>query len=933
MDALRADSTLQSGKYRIIKKLGQGGFGITYLAENTLLEGKVAIKEFFFKEYCERNELTCHVTVPTSNNRDTVQRFKQKFIKEAKTIFRLNHPNIVRILDVFEENDTAYYVMEYIEGESLSDMVTRRGAIPFAEAIGYVKAAAEALMYIHSKKINHLDIKPGNLMKRNEDGEIVLIDFGVAKQYDLDTSQGTTTTPVGISCGYSPTEQYRKNGVQTFSPQSDVYSLAATLFKLLTGNTPPEAMEIQDEGLPVAELQAKHIPSTVISAIAMAMKGRHERTQSVELFIANLQKTEDTFKVAENQQKTENIRKKEEARLPSGEDEIEALKEAEAQAMAEARAKVAAARKAREEAERKAREEAERKAEKERKAREEAERKIREARKKAEAERKAREEAEIARKAREEAERKAREEAEQKAREEAARIAHEVAIRKAREEAEAKVLAQAKAMIEAERKAREAAEAKAVEATRKAEAEREAREQAERIAREKAEAERVAREEAARIAREKAETERKVKAEAERRALEDAKRKVQEARMEAARIAREEAERKAREEAEAKVAEAARKAEAERKAREQAERIAHEKAEAERKAREEAERIVREKAEAERKAKAEAEKRALEEAERKAREEAERKAREEADRKAREKSEAERKAREEAERKAKEEAERKAHEEAVRKAHEEAELKIAEAKAKVEAERKARKAAEAKAAKVERWAREEAERRIKLEAEDEMQTETETVHLEESDVLQNEETSFQEDNIESTLPEYENELGTTQKKKSKKKWLWISIGLFVIIGAMIKVNQMGIKSQSEFAEIQKQKNDTVWNKTIVIAKGHESKRNFVYSGAVDVDELPHGKGEANYPETKSSGSCVFIGTFVHGITSEGEMKFSNGAKYNGTFTEDGYYKKGTWTEQNGYYFEGTFKNGDPYKGTWYTPKGKKYAKVVKGKSV
>ena len=288
MQALQGDSTLQGGKYRIIEKLGQGGFGITYLAENTLLLGKVAIKEFFFKEYCDRDDSTSRVTIPTSGNREIVERFKQKFIKEARTIFRLNHPNIVRILDVFEENDTAYYVMEYIEGESLSDMVKRRGAIPEAEAIGYVKAAAEALMYIHSKKINHLDIKPGNLMKRNDDGEIVLIDFGVAKQYDLATSQGTTTTPVGISCGYSPTEQYRKNGVQTFSPQSDVYSLAATLFKLLTGNTPPEAMEIQDEGLPVAELQAKQISRPVISAIAMAMKGRHERTQSVAEFISNL---------------------------------------------------------------------------------------------------------------------------------------------------------------------------------------------------------------------------------------------------------------------------------------------------------------------------------------------------------------------------------------------------------------------------------------------------------------------------------------------------------------------------------------------------------------------------------------------------------------------------------------------------------------------
>ena len=288
MQALRPNSTLQGGKYRIIEKLGQGGFGITYLAENTLLLGKVAIKEFFFKEYCNRDDSTSRVTIPTSGNREIVERFKQKFIKEARTIFSLNHLNIVRILDVFEENGTAYYVMDYIEGESLGDMVKRRGAIPEAEALGYVKDAASALEYIHSKNINHLDIKPGNLVLRKEDGKVLVIDFGVAKQYDLATSQGTTTTPVGISHGYSPAEQYRKNGVQAFSPQSDVYALAATLFKLLTGNTPPEAMEIQDEGLPVAELQEKQISRPVISAIAMAMKGRHERTQSVTEFVSNL---------------------------------------------------------------------------------------------------------------------------------------------------------------------------------------------------------------------------------------------------------------------------------------------------------------------------------------------------------------------------------------------------------------------------------------------------------------------------------------------------------------------------------------------------------------------------------------------------------------------------------------------------------------------
>ena len=332
MQALRVNSTLQGGKYRIIEKLGQGGFGITYLAENTLLLGKVAIKEFFFKEYCDRDDSTSRVTIPTSGNREIVERFKQKFIKEARTIFSLNHPNIVRILDVFEENGTAYYVMDYIEGESLGDMVKRRGAIPEAEALGYVKDAASALEYIHSKNINHLDIKPSNLVLRHDDGKVLVIDFGVAKQYDAVTSEGTTTTPVGISHGYSPAEQYRKNGVQAFSPQSDVYALAATLFKLLTGNTPPEAMEIQDEGLPVAELQEKQISRPVISAIAMAMKGRHERTQSVAEFISNLS-GDDTVVIPDP---AEAERKRKEAEEKAAKEKAEAeRKQREAKAKAE----------------------------------------------------------------------------------------------------------------------------------------------------------------------------------------------------------------------------------------------------------------------------------------------------------------------------------------------------------------------------------------------------------------------------------------------------------------------------------------------------------------------------------------------------------------------------------------------------------------------
>lgn len=362
MQHLQIGSTLQSGKYKIIKVLGQGGFGITYLAENTMLDGKMAIKEFFFKEYCDREESTGHVTIPTSGNREIVERFRQKFIKEARTIFKLNHPNIVGIHDIFEENGTAYYVMDYIEGESLGDMVKRRGAIPESEAVEYIKEVAKALSYIHNKKMTHLDIKPGNIMKSKEDGKILVIDFGVAKQYDVVTEKGTTTTPVGISAGYSPSEQYEKNGVSDFSPQSDVYALAATLYKLLTDITPPEAMEVSDDGLPVGELQAKGISQSVISAIVAAMQTRKKRTQSVDAFVANLDDkngdSENTSSIDDEEatrltlenQRMEEERKRKEA-------EAKAAKE---KAEAEARAKAEAERKAKEEAERKAREAEER---------------------------------------------------------------------------------------------------------------------------------------------------------------------------------------------------------------------------------------------------------------------------------------------------------------------------------------------------------------------------------------------------------------------------------------------------------------------------------------------------------------------------------------------------------------------------------------------
>ena len=256
---------LMGGKYRIVRKLGQGGFGITYLAEHVVLRKRVAIKEFFFQQFCERDDGTSHVTVPTVGNRELVEKFRRKFVKEAQLIAsKLSHPSIVGVTDVFDENGTSYYVMDYIEGRSLSDIIKERGRIGEAEAIAIIDSVCRALAYVHSRNINHLDIKPGNIMVEAETGNVVLIDFGVAKQYDAATGEATTTTPVGRSHGYSPLEQYKVGGVSQFSPESDIYALGATLYKMLTGTTPPEAGDVAQDGLPP-------IPSDISASVRRAI--------------------------------------------------------------------------------------------------------------------------------------------------------------------------------------------------------------------------------------------------------------------------------------------------------------------------------------------------------------------------------------------------------------------------------------------------------------------------------------------------------------------------------------------------------------------------------------------------------------------------------------------------------------------------------------
>lgn len=139
MTHLQPGALLQGGKYRIEKFLGQGGFGVTYQGWHVSLNSRVAVKEFFMKDHCDRNPGTHQVTMGTSGSRELVLRFREKFMKEARHIYALSHPHIVRVIDVFEENGTAYYVMEYLGGGTLQDAVQTHGALSVPVASGYIR--------------------------------------------------------------------------------------------------------------------------------------------------------------------------------------------------------------------------------------------------------------------------------------------------------------------------------------------------------------------------------------------------------------------------------------------------------------------------------------------------------------------------------------------------------------------------------------------------------------------------------------------------------------------------------------------------------------------------------------------------------------------------------------------------------------------------
>lgn len=294
--------------YEIKQILGQGGFGITYLA-SVKLKGllgtlnsdmKVAVKEFFMKDHCMRDN-SGTVTFSDNSKGSMTQKYAKKFAKEAIHLSKLNHPNIVKVAESFEYNNTSYYVMEYLDGKCLDDYVMENIGLSEYEAISYIKQIGSALSYMHSKDLLHMDVKPKNVMLI--DSQCKLIDFGLAKQYD---EQGQPESSTGLGAGtpgYAPLEQINYSGDKGFAPTIDVYALGATLYKLLTAKTPPPASVILNDGFDKTELENINVSKETIDVISKAMEPKKiERIQSIDEFLKMLPKDD----INKNHTKTKN---------------------------------------------------------------------------------------------------------------------------------------------------------------------------------------------------------------------------------------------------------------------------------------------------------------------------------------------------------------------------------------------------------------------------------------------------------------------------------------------------------------------------------------------------------------------------------------------------------------------------------------------------
>jgi serine/threonine protein kinase len=266
--------TMLHNRYRIESVIGQGGFGITYKAVNLGLNQVVCIKELFAAGICVRGPE--NTVVFQGREAAEFPAFRQRFIREAQELARFRHPNIVRVSEVFEANQTAYFVMDFVDGETLRERVLREGRLKPEQALPLMHSLLDAVETVHNAGMLHRDIKPDNVLVEPS-GKVVLIDFGSAKSFE----DGRTLSQTAIlTPGYAPLEQYSDRGQR--GPFTDIYALGATFYFMLTGQKPLSAIDRQELPLEAPHNLFADISDILSSAIMLALNIRAaDRFQTV----------------------------------------------------------------------------------------------------------------------------------------------------------------------------------------------------------------------------------------------------------------------------------------------------------------------------------------------------------------------------------------------------------------------------------------------------------------------------------------------------------------------------------------------------------------------------------------------------------------------------------------------------------------------------